>query len=65
MSDADDYTVLFRFRLEQDVRIVALKLSGRIIGRCQKINQVPSYEVTWWANGLRHDEWLLEFELGE
>ncbi|HKQ06626.1 MAG TPA: hypothetical protein VJ464_15945 [Blastocatellia bacterium] len=65
MSDADAYTARFRFRLEQEVRIVALKLPGRIIARCQKVNAVPSYEVIWWADGQRHDEWLFEFELGE
>jgi hypothetical protein len=65
MSDEDQYTARFRFRLEQDVQIVALKLPGRIIARCQKVNEFPSYEVIWWANGNRHDEWLLEFELGE
>jgi hypothetical protein len=65
MNEVDEYTVRFRFRLEQDVKITALKLTGRVIGRCEKVNQFPSYEVVWWSDSVRRDEWLFEFELGD
>lgn len=61
----DSLTVTFRFRLQQDVQIVPLKLTGRVFARCDRGAGLSDYRVVYWSEGKRYDEWLYEHELTE
>lgn len=61
----DELTVTFRFRLQQDVQIIPLKLTGRVLARCDRGEGLTDYRVIFWADNTRHDEWLYEHELSE
>ncbi len=61
----DHYAVIFRFRLQQDVAIVPLKLTGRVFARCDRGEGLVDYRVIYWSEGKRCDEWLFEHELSE
>lgn len=56
------YQVEFRFALQQDVTIKALKLKGCIVARGEKIGG-HIYSVVWWAENKRNECWLYEHEL--
>jgi hypothetical protein len=57
--------VSFRFRLNQDVLIVPLKLTGRVFAQCRRGEGFHEYRVIYWAEGKREDQWLFEHELTE
>lgn len=57
-----NYSVEFTFAINEEVTIIDLKLVGRVIGVCKKVNGC-TYNVLWWAEAARHDEWLYGFEL--
>lgn len=54
--------VYFNYHIGQQVTLIDLKLTGRIIG----MNVSPGgiqYQVVWWWDGQRHAEWLQPFEV--
>lgn len=64
-SAQDPYVVRFRFKMEQDVKIVPLKLIGRVMGRSERSPGLHDYRVIYWADSKRHDEWLYDHELDD
>lgn len=57
--------IQFRFTIFQDVTIVAMKIEGRVLARCDRGGDLHDYRIVYWAEGKRNDEWLYEFELTE
>ena len=55
----------FVFNLGQSVRIVAIDLPGKILGRAQHMSGDNTYRTVWWADNQRRDEWLLAHEIEE
>lgn len=53
----------FAYAIGQTVRILPLKLEGRITQRCDRGAGVHDYEVVWWAESSRHVGWLLPHEI--
>lgn len=62
---AETNIVHFRFGLHQEVKIIPLKLTGRIMARCDRGEGLHDYRVIYWADCKRNDEWLYEHELSE
>lgn len=56
--------VEFRFWINQDVLIVPMDITGRVLARCDRGN-FHEYRVVYWAESKRSDDWLCEFELSE
>lgn len=54
---------VFAFDFDQSVRIRALDLVGRVVGRSERPGDVFEFRVIWWSDGQRRDEWLFEHEL--
>jgi len=54
--------VRFRYKIGENVLILALDLYGKIFARCDRGNY-HEYRVIYWSDGKRNDEWLLESEL--
>lgn len=53
----------FAFTIGDHVLITDTKnITGRICGMCNK-SGIVSYQITYWNEGKRYDEWLLEWEL--
>lgn len=61
-ADLKTVGVVFRYSLQQDVKITSLKLSGRIVGRGERVGG-HVYLVVWWAENKRNEQWLYEHEL--
>lgn len=57
------FPVTFEFAFNQDVRIKALGINGVVVAQCEKQGCHRTYEVIYWADAKRNDEWLEEFEL--
>jgi hypothetical protein len=60
----DREVVVFRFKLNQDVKIRPLDLPGRILARCDR-GLWHEYRIIYWNESKRYDEWLCEYELTE
>ena len=58
-------TVSFRFKIKQDVKIIALDLPAKVMARCDRGDDVRDYRIVYWADCKRCDEWVYEFEIKE
>lgn len=64
MTELDDpHRPFFRFAIEQRVYVREIGLPAQVIQRTDNGEGRRRYNVVYWTEGVRRDEWLLEFEL--
>lgn len=61
----DNQPIQFRFALNQDVQIAPMKVSGRVVAREERPGGIHRYQVVYWCESKRYDEWMYQHELTE
>jgi hypothetical protein len=55
----------FKFAMEQEAKIAASPDIHVVVIGLTLNRHGQSFHCVWWADGRRHDEWLMDFELEE
>jgi hypothetical protein len=62
VTKAKPLAVFFDYRPGGTVQLLGLKIPGTVTG-CLVDSDGLQYRVVWWWDGLRHSEWLFDFEI--
>lgn len=57
-----EYSVEFRFKMGQTVKIAETGMSATVVGRLQNFHG-HQYQLVYWANSIRYDQWVYGREI--
>lgn len=56
--------ITFKYAIGEEVTVLGLSLKGIVVAFLVDVGCVIQYKVVYWADSVRVETWLYDFEIG-